>query len=1140
MKAFTHLFAAIRDRLCSSQPRFNGDILRQSSKARLLLEGLETRIVLSGNELAFVIPLSQRSDANHVYTLADAMNIAEVFGTVIIEPGTTPDPGPVPVILDGITIRGDRNVPASILSQYALDVLAPQVTLTNLNLSSVRFGRAPGDAGVFSTTLSNSVVQDLTESGNTLTCTENTITGQALFQNDGLHGSDVIANNTFRNLTGTSLVIESSAGTVIRHNIFLPGSDADALSVDSSGTSSLPVTVADNSITASAGPGSVGILLSLGNDSTIHVLNNAINTNNVGVGLDVRVHGANPFTVLVQGNDFRSNRIGVRIEGDIGAGTVDLGGGPLGSLGGNDFRDYTQVIDSGWAAILWIQPGTGSIPARNNLFRAGVNPTSVVSSSVDVSQPLSNERAFVQALYNELLGRSGTLAELDLWVGLLPAQGQAAVAAAILHSSEALGRIVDALYLRFLGRESDPTGRAGWIGFLQRGGTEEQIEDLFLTSPEYISHINTDYVQSLYLNILGRPGTSDELAVWNNNIQHLGLAAIADAFVHSPEYRLNTLRLDFETFLHRLAGDNELMPLANTSLDLLALEQLVLSSPEFFVNGSARRLVPTGVAMSASVFVVPTGQPLDATHFDSLELAIEAAGPRGTVTIEPETSPIATVVMVTEDGIAIRGDPNVPASILTPYQLNLSADDVTLTNLNLSGIQIGDFSDLRSGIVVSNCLTNDVSANVINATFTQNTVNGGAFFGGNHTGSDRITNNTFLAQSVFDFALSISSRGGMVVSHNRFFVLDAGAAALGVFNSGLVSNPCVVSDNTIQIDHGLAINVFEDPSTESAVNILNNTIIVTNPAPNPRGTGLFLNGPNARFLVQGNAFHQAQVGIEVVGDGLHAGTIDLGGGPLGSLGGNDFREFTGVGTASSAAISVTMADETSVSAQHNLFTAGVAPHTVFWDPAGAIGPTQPLEPGRSFIESIYNLVLGHTGTLAEIDPWVQLAASQGLSAVANALLHSNEALGQVVDQLYLRFLGRASDPTGRAGWISFLQNGGTLEQVETFFLTSPEYISHINVDYVQSLYVNILSRLGSQAELAQWNNNIQNVGGLSGVANAFTHSSEHRLNTLRTDFQTFLHRTPTDSELTPLVSTSLDLLSLESAVLSSVEFFANG
>jgi hypothetical protein len=238
---------------------------------------------------------------------------------------------------------------------------------------------------------------------------------------------------------------------------------------------------------------------------------------------------------------------------------------------------------------------TSTFSAQQNLFRAGIDPNTVISDglhgaqlgngNIDVGNPLSPGRSFVQALYNEVLGRTGQLAELDPWVGLLNSQGQQAVVNGILRSSEALGRIVDAFYLRFLGRASDPGGRAGWTSFLQSGNTEEQLETAFLTSAEYISHVNTDYVQSLYLNILGRTGSSAELAAWYSNIQSLGLRGIANGFVTSPENRLNTLRGYFQTFLHRTPADSELTPIISLPLDLLSLEALVLSSTEYFANG---------------------------------------------------------------------------------------------------------------------------------------------------------------------------------------------------------------------------------------------------------------------------------------------------------------------------------------------------------------------------------------------------------------------------------------------------------------------------------------------------------------------------------------------------------------------------
>jgi hypothetical protein len=63
---------------------------------------------------------------------------------------------------------------------------------------------------------------------------------------------------------------------------------------------------------------------------------------------------------------------------------------------------------------------------------------------------------------------------------------------------------------------------------------------------------------------------------------------------------------------------------------------------------------------------------------------------------------------------------------------------------------------------------------------------------------------------------------------------------------------------------------------------------------------------------------------------------------------------------------------------------------------------------------------------------------------------------------------------------------------------------------------------------------------LLGIANGFVGSTEHRINTLRSYFQTFLHRTPTNTELLPVANTARTLLDFQGLVLSSPEFFANG
>jgi hypothetical protein len=247
------------------------------------------------------------------------------------------------------------------------------------------------------------------------------------------------------------------------------------------------------------------------------------------------------------------------------------------------------------SAIELTATGTNvTIFARQNIFTAGVNPSTIAfdashgagfSGMLDVSSALSTQRSFVQTLYNQMLGRTGAISELDPWVQVLNTQGQSAVVQGIAKSSEALTRVVDGLYLRFLGRAALIGEESGWIAYLQGGGTLEAVENAFLTSQEYINHINTDYVQSLYINVLGRTGSPAELAQWHNNLQSLGFAAVANAFTHSGEYRLDTLRSYFQTFIHRTPSDAELTPLVNSTSDLFTLSEVVLSSTEFFNNG---------------------------------------------------------------------------------------------------------------------------------------------------------------------------------------------------------------------------------------------------------------------------------------------------------------------------------------------------------------------------------------------------------------------------------------------------------------------------------------------------------------------------------------------------------------------------
>jgi hypothetical protein len=517
-----------------------------------------------------------------------------------MEPGAGPDSRPpTSVTQGGVTIQGDPNVPGDILPQFDFNVNVSGVTLLNLRLGTVTIA-----AGVNTTTIKRCLVNDVTETGGASGNGGNTITQDRILDSVQLIGNsgttatnDVVTFNAFTGASpSTMLDVRSDSGVLIQSNTFV-GDTAGQIGIFMAdcGTPAAPAVIANNTVNCFSAQG--GVIVDQLNTSTFaRVLNNTITTNGHGPGLLLDPVVQSGDTVLVQGNDLTGNAIGLKYAGNSTTPMpADLGGGALGSLGGNNFRTYTLTGTTTAAAILLTNVASGTtLQARNNLFGDSVNPAVVVDDSVhgahtgagtlDLGTTLSAGRTFVQSLYNDLLGRTGALAELDGWVALLNAQGQAAVVNGVLRSREALGRIVDGFYLQFLGRQSD-AGREGWINLLQSGVSEETVEADFLSSPEFLSHIDTDFVQSLYLLILHRTGSAPELAAWNSALPTLGLFGVAAGFTNSVENRSNAVTGFITGFLHRSPAPGEVASVVALPADLLSIEAGILGSTEFFLKG---------------------------------------------------------------------------------------------------------------------------------------------------------------------------------------------------------------------------------------------------------------------------------------------------------------------------------------------------------------------------------------------------------------------------------------------------------------------------------------------------------------------------------------------------------------------------
>jgi hypothetical protein len=117
---------------------------------------------------------------------------------------------------------------------------------------------------------------------------------------------------------------------------------------------------------------------------------------------------------------------------------------------------------------------------------------------------------WVTGMYKDLLGRSPSQQEVDLWVGVL-AGGTSTeqVAYGFAASAEREGQHVTADYNAFLGRPPSQAEVAAWVdGFVHQGVTNEGVIAGFAGSPEYFQKQNSKVADWLYQAVLGIFGPS--------------------------------------------------------------------------------------------------------------------------------------------------------------------------------------------------------------------------------------------------------------------------------------------------------------------------------------------------------------------------------------------------------------------------------------------------------------------------------------------------------------------------------------------------------------------------------------------------------------------------------------------------------
>ncbi|MCU1451961.1 MAG: hypothetical protein JWN46_107 [Acidimicrobiales bacterium] len=187
------------------------------------------------------------------------------------------------------------------------------------------------------------------------------------------------------------------------------------------------------------------------------------------------------------------------------------------------------------------KPYRFTVEGRNDIGAGPPSPPSPIAIP-----PFSSPIAFVQQQARDVLGRSPTGTELLLAVAALNTGAEpSAYVTVLLRGADATFNVdpVARLYFAYLLRIPEQAGLAYWIGRKRTGTSLNAISNAFAASSEfkirYGSLTNSQFVNLVYQNVLGRPGDPGGMAFWTGQLdQHKATRGqVMVAFSESSEYK---------------------------------------------------------------------------------------------------------------------------------------------------------------------------------------------------------------------------------------------------------------------------------------------------------------------------------------------------------------------------------------------------------------------------------------------------------------------------------------------------------------------------------------------------------------------------------------------------------------------------
>jgi glucose/arabinose dehydrogenase len=198
---------------------------------------------------------------------------------------------------------------------------------------------------------------------------------------------------------------------------------------------------------------------------------------------------------------------------------------------------------------------------------------------------------------------------------------------------------------------------------------------------------------------------------------------------------------------------------------------------------------------------------------------------------------------------------------------------------------------------------------------------------------------------------------------------------------------------------------------------------------------------------------------------------------------------------------------------------GTVNHITYANPGPPLPDGTYGTPAQRYVASLYRDLLHRGLTLTEMQNgsfagWVNFINAGGsLVQLVVSFEASAEAPTAALNDLYQRYLHRPIEPGGRDGWLNFLAAGGTFEQIEVAIVSSPEFVADHQGDssaILSDIYQTALGRPIGSSELAGYLAVLNHPATLQQIATGVMISPEHHHFEVRGWYERFLGRTPTE------------------------------